>query len=86
MDALFQKLDRLSSPIGTVLDKALARLAPQTTVAAASCPGNSHFCYDTCGSRCGTGHIAQYNYYYVCAYTDCSLPQDRFSHLIGCLC
>ena len=62
MDALFEKLDRLSSPVGTLLDKALARLAPQTT-AAAACYSNVRCTQHWyCGSRCSTNPLL-YLYY-----------------------
>lgn len=89
MDALFEKLDRLSSPIGGLLDKALARLAPQTTAAAicdktCGCPGR-----EFCGARCNTGPVAMYELYYVYRHNcgeDCSTNGARCSIAQGCLC
>jgi hypothetical protein len=52
MDALFEKLDRLSSPLGSLLDAALNRLVPHATASALVC-GSFYLCYVTCGAICG---------------------------------
>jgi len=80
MDALLKKLDKLSSPLGSLFDAALDRLVPHTT--ASACGG--HFCYATCSGVCGpccgnrilTVHYALHG-------TDCSHTTACIS---GCAC
>lgn len=49
MNTLFEKLDRLSSPLGSLLDAALNHLAPHAT--ASACTG--HICGVVCSGACG---------------------------------
>jgi hypothetical protein len=83
MNALFEKLDQLSSPLGSLLDAALNRLAPHTT--ASACGGV--LCYVTCGGVCGPccGHQIEYLHYAPSAY-DCNHHINITQCPNGCRC
>ena len=57
MDTLLETLDRLSSPLGSLLDSALARLAPSTT--ASACGGNVFCGSRGCSFACGNKRSAE---------------------------
>ncbi len=86
MDALFEKLDRLSSPLGLLLDAALNRLAPHVMASASVC-GGYILCYTTCGGVCGPccGHQIEYLHYASSTY-DCQHRINIRQCSNGCRC
>ncbi len=83
MDALFERLDRLSRPLGTLLDSVLNRLTPQVTASALVC-GGYYLCYTTCDGVCGPccGHQVETLHYSTssaCTHITGSCPN-------GCRC
>jgi hypothetical protein len=81
MDTLFEKLDRLSGPLGSLLDAALNRLAPHTT---ASACGWGALCATGCSSTCQTGRVL----YKIWANSaiDCTHGNYRVTCFHGCIC
>ena len=78
MDTLFEKLSQLSSPLGSLLDAALNRLAPHTT--ASACGGGLVFCYVTCTGHCRSVGFLLKTLVYAPSDADC----DNNTHLTRC--
>jgi hypothetical protein len=68
MDTLFEKLDQLSSPLGSLFDTVLNRLAPHTT---ASACGGGTVCHTGCSQSCHLG--GQLYRYWAKSPRDCTL-------------
>lgn len=83
MDALFEKLERLSSPLGSLLDAALNRLVPHTS--AAACGGRVFCGSPGCSFRCGNGHLAQV-FLYAPTERDCDVGINITRCLGPCNC
>jgi hypothetical protein len=82
MDALFEKLDRLSSPLGSLLDAALNRLTPHVTASALVCNGH-YLCQTTCSSVCG-GTGARLMIFHYSTSSTCTHITGTCSN--GCRC
>jgi hypothetical protein len=86
MDTLFEKLDQLSSPLGSLLDVVLNRLAPHTT-ASAACGGGpgTVYCGYVCGARCQNGALLETKYW---AHTVTDCVNRNYSAICGkgCIC
>jgi hypothetical protein len=83
MDTIFEKLDRMSRPIGALLDTVLARLAPQTTAAAC---GNRYYCGDGCGGYCDHFGDKTYYKYFAASIWDCQNHTNLTACYQGCFC
>lgn len=84
MDTIFRKLDRMSSPIGSLLDAVLTRLVPQTT---ASACGGAYYCGDACGgSICDHYGDIHYYKYYAASVWDCQNHVNLSRCDQGCFC
>ena len=83
MDTLLKKLDRLSSPLGSLLDAALERLVPHTIASAATCGSGLHYCHTTCTGVCDRGGKLV-TVYYAARGTNCSGALVACGHGCGC--